>query len=116
MLGYGILDAESNEDIDTLFSLMEGEMPLTAARQFSPNSSLLEDYIPSHNPEEWCSCKSWVAWWKRPAHLSKLQRVLLVFLIDQDVLYSLYVFAGLCSLSPRTNNFVIVLKVSFLLL
>ena len=75
MLGYAILDAEKDTDINTLFSIMEGEIPITAACQFFPDSSLLKDYTPSHSQDEWRVCSNWVAWWKRPAHLSKLFKI-----------------------------------------
>ena len=34
MLGYAILDTEKDADINTLFSIIEGEMSITAAYQF----------------------------------------------------------------------------------
>ena len=49
MLEYAILDAEKDADINTLFSIMEGEIPITAACQFFPDLSLLKDCTPSHS-------------------------------------------------------------------
>ena len=69
---YAILDAEKHADINTLFTVIEGEMAITAACQFFPDSSLLKNCMPGDSQDGWRVCSNWLAWWNHPAHMSNL--------------------------------------------
>ena len=71
-LGYAILDAESREEVKTIFKILCGEGQLKEVSEFLPSTALVQDYMKEHNAEHWSKCKKWSEWWLRPRHLSKI--------------------------------------------
>lgn len=70
-LGYAIPNAETKEDVDTLFKVMCGEGCLKDASKFLPDNDCTKAYIQIHDPNQWSVCKHWSEWWRRPRHLSE---------------------------------------------
>ena len=71
-IGYAILHAKSEEDVLSLFHVLEGEEPLSTAICIVPQSTTLKEYQQFHQQEKWRACSNWAKWWMRPAHLSEL--------------------------------------------
>ena len=67
-LGYAILDAKTKE-VDNLFKAMCGETGLDSVLHLL--SKKHEKYATQHNPMWWNASAKWVAWWRRPKHLSE---------------------------------------------
>ena len=70
-LGYAILDAETKEEVESLFKVLCGEGGLEEVVEFLPNGARVQNYIRQHNPDHWSKCRKWSEWWRRPRHLSK---------------------------------------------
>ena len=58
-LGYAILDATTQDEIETIFKEMCGKAPIEEAAEFLSNSNQASEYMIKHKPGDWASCKKW---------------------------------------------------------
>ena len=71
-IAYAIPHQITQEDVHTLFDVLEGNTGIEAALPLCEQQhSMLLEYSKSHNPATWKPCSHWVKWWKRDRHLSK---------------------------------------------
>ena len=59
-------------EVESIFQVLCGAKPLSAAISILPESSILKEYEPEHDMESWKPCSHWCDWWMRPNHLSKI--------------------------------------------
>ena len=70
-IAYHIPEAETPEDVMTLFSVLAGEKEVKAAATLIPESSVVRRYADEEEHESWKQASHWVDWWRRPRHLRK---------------------------------------------
>ena len=71
-IAYAIPTAKTKTEVESIFQVLCGAKPLSAAISNLPESSILKEYEPEHDMESWKPCSHWCDWWMRPNHLSKI--------------------------------------------
>ena len=69
-LGALIMDEQSEENVKKIFTVMGGDAQLVTLPENL--QCTLPQVLHSTNTRKWKDAKSWVQWWTRPTHLSKL--------------------------------------------
>ena len=70
-IGQKILEANSAEDIITLFGVLRGDHVISDMKTLMPNHSVIKKYLSENGSVRWQGAASWVDWWLRERHLRK---------------------------------------------
>lgn len=68
-IGQAILKASSANDVVMLFEALKGEKSVIDIKSLLPSSFNIPE---NYNRKEWQRAATWVEWWTRKRHLSKL--------------------------------------------
>ena len=67
-IAHAIPAIQKKEQVEILFQVLCGAKPLSSATAILSESSLLREYEPDHNVENWTACTHWCNWWTRQNH------------------------------------------------
>ncbi len=66
-IGYAVQFAKTQEDVETLFAVLQGSQPLSVL----PKEKSLKNLPEGARNSSWTTAKPWCDWWQRPRHLGK---------------------------------------------